>query len=173
MLGGDSPWLLKVLGISAYFRIGTIYTYAVWCDLKGKWVDRKWRRSPKSDKKLYKVYKKGLECTNAKGCVSEPLLHIEERFKFVVMCILHLGVGLGLVTNSPNSLARSVRTFHRPPGIVFKIASTVPRPKFCCSGCAGPARHALVVRHPPHSGACFGGAWPSSWWGVSRGGEKF
>ena len=24
------------------------------------------------------------------GCVSEPLLHMEERFKFVVMCILHL-----------------------------------------------------------------------------------
>ena len=84
-----------MLGISAYFRIGTIYTYAVWCDLKGKWVDRKWRRSPKSDKKLYNVYKKGLECTNAKGCVSEPLLHIEERFKFVVLCILHLVFWVG------------------------------------------------------------------------------
>ena len=95
MLGGDSPWLRKVLGISAYFRIGSIYTYAVWCDLKGKWVDRKWRRSPKSDKKLYKLYKKGLDCTNAKGCVSEPLLHIQERFRFVVMCIEHLVIRVG------------------------------------------------------------------------------
>ena len=95
MLGGDSPWLRKVLGISSYFRIGSIYTYATWCAIKGKWEDRKWRRSPKSDKKLYKLHKKGLDCTTAKGCVSEPLLHIEERFKFVVMCILHLVIPVG------------------------------------------------------------------------------
>ena len=84
MLGGNSPWLRKVLGISAYFRIGCIYTYAALCDLKGKWVDRKWRCLAKSDKKLYKPFKKGLNCTNATGCLSEPLLHIEERFKFVI-----------------------------------------------------------------------------------------
>ena len=35
MLGGDSPWHRNVLEISAYFRIGSFYTYAVWCDLKG------------------------------------------------------------------------------------------------------------------------------------------
>ena len=62
----------------------------MWCDLK-----EKWERSPKSDKTLYKRYKKGLDCTNAKGCVSEPLLHIEERFTFVVMCILHLVIQVG------------------------------------------------------------------------------
>ena len=95
MLVGDSPWLREVLGISAYFDIGSIYTYAVWCDLKGKWVDRKWRRSPQSDEKLYKLYKKRLDCTSAKECVSEPLLHIEEQLKFVVMCILHLVVRVG------------------------------------------------------------------------------
>ena len=81
---------MKVLGISAYFLIRSIYTYVVWCDLKGKWEDRKWRRSPKSDKKLYKLCKKWLDCTSTKGCVSEPLLHREEQLKFVVMCILHL-----------------------------------------------------------------------------------
>ena len=95
MLSGDSPWLRKVLGISSFLRIGSIYTYATWCEVKGKWEDRKWQRSPKSDKKLYKLHKKGLECTTAKGCVSEALLHIEERFKFVVMCILHLVIGVG------------------------------------------------------------------------------
>ena len=59
------------------------------------WEDLKWRRSPKGDNDLYKLCKKGLDCTNAKGCASEPLLHIEERFKFVVMCILHLVVRVG------------------------------------------------------------------------------
>ena len=95
MLGGDSPWLRKEPGVSSYFRIGSIYPYAVWCDLKGKWLDRKLRRSPKSDKRLYKRYKKGSTGINAKGCVSEPLLHIEERFKFVVTCILHLVTWVG------------------------------------------------------------------------------
>ena len=85
MLGGHSPWLHKMLGISSYFCTESIYTYATWCAVKGKWEDRKWWRSPKSDKKLYKLHKKGLDCTTAKGCVSEPLLHIEEQFKFVVM----------------------------------------------------------------------------------------
>ena len=66
ILGGDSPWLRKVLGISSYFRIGSIYTYATWCEVKGKWEDRKWRRSPKSDKTLYELHKKGLDCTTAK-----------------------------------------------------------------------------------------------------------
>ena len=50
MLGGDSQWLQKVLGTSSYFRIGSIYNYAVWCDLKGNWEDLKWRRSRNSDK---------------------------------------------------------------------------------------------------------------------------
>ena len=59
MLGGDSPWLRKVLGIPGYFRSGSIYTYAMWCAVKGKWEDRKWRRSPKSDKKLYKFTRRG------------------------------------------------------------------------------------------------------------------
>ena len=95
MLGGDSPWRRKVVGISACFCIGGIYTYAVWCDLKGKWEDRKWRRSPNSDRKLYKLYRKGLDRINTKGCVSEPLLHIDERFKFVLMCILHLVIWVG------------------------------------------------------------------------------
>ena len=95
MLGGDSPWLRKVLRISSHFPIGCINTYATWCDLKGKWEDQKWRRSPKSDKKLYKFHQKWLNRTTAKGCVSEPLLHIDERFKFVVMCILHLVIWVG------------------------------------------------------------------------------
>ena len=67
----------------------------MWCDLKGKWVDQKWRCSLKSDEKLCKLYKKGLDCTNAKGYVIEPLLHIEEGFKFSVMCILHLVFQVG------------------------------------------------------------------------------
>ena len=95
MLGGDSPWLRKVLGNSSYFRIGSISTYATWCDFKGKWEDRKWPHSPKRDKKLDKLHKKGLHSTNAKECVSEHLWHIEERFKFVVMCILHFVIRVG------------------------------------------------------------------------------
>ena len=95
MLGGDSPWLRKVLGILSYFHIGSIYTYATWCNRKGKCEDRNWQLSPKSDNKLYKLHKKGFDCTTAEGCVGELFLHIEERFKFLVMCILHLTIRVG------------------------------------------------------------------------------
>ena len=39
ILGGDLPWLRRVLRNSGHFRIVRIYTYAVWCDLKGRWED--------------------------------------------------------------------------------------------------------------------------------------
>ena len=102
----------------------------MWSEVKGKLEVRKWRRSPKSDKQLYELHKKGFDCTTAKGCVSEPLLHIEERFRFVVMCILHLVIRVGDYIYIPISLGRSASTFRRPLGIVFKIASIVPRPNF-------------------------------------------
>ena len=44
---------------------------------------------------LPRIRDAGLDCTNAKGCVSEPLLHIEERFKIVVMWILYLVIRFG------------------------------------------------------------------------------
>ena len=98
-----------MLAISASFGIVSIYTYAVWCDLKGKWEDQKWRLSPKSDKNIYKLYKKGLDCANAKRFVSEPLLHIEEQFKSVVMCILYLVIRVG------DYLTKSIRKKCKDP----------------------------------------------------------
>ena len=59
MLAGDSPWLRKVLGISSYFHIGSIYTYGMWCNLKVKWEDRKWRLSAKSDKNYINFMRRG------------------------------------------------------------------------------------------------------------------
>ena len=111
----------------------------------GKLGGPKVAASPKSDKKLYKLYKKGLDCTNAEGCLSEPLLHREEQFQFVLMCILHLVIRL--VTTSPNLLGRIVRTFHRPLGIVFKIASVVPRPKL--------VSRAMPLRMGKRHGSCW------------------
>ena len=92
MLGGDSPWRRRVLGISSYFRIGSTYIYATWCDLKEKWEDGKWRVHPRVTKIYIKFIRKGWIVP---PCVSEPLLHREERFKFVVMCILQLVIQVG------------------------------------------------------------------------------
>ena len=150
MLGGDSPWLRKVLGISSYFCIGSINTYTTWCEVKGKWEDREWWCSPKSDKKLYKVHKKGLDCTTGKGCVSEPLLHIEERFKFVVMCILHLVIRVG------DYLTKFIRRKckHLPPATRDRVQDHLncAKTKHSLKGHAIPEETSLLLANWRHIG---------------------
>ena len=39
-------------------------------------------------------YTGGASAFDARGCTKEPLLHIDDRHHFVVMCVLHLLIGV-------------------------------------------------------------------------------
>ena len=95
MLGGDSPWLRLLLGLSPYYAIGSIYSFSTWCSRRERWMNTKVRRTTHLDGKFRALYDKGLDCTRAKGCTSKPMLRVDDRTRFIVMCILHLVIRLG------------------------------------------------------------------------------
>ena len=95
MLGGDSPWLRLLLGLSPYYAIGSIYSFSTWCSRRERWMNTKVRRTTHLDGKFRALYDKGLDCTTAKGCTSKPMLRVDDRTRFIVMCILHLVIRLG------------------------------------------------------------------------------
>ena len=41
------------------------------------------------------LYTRGSTALDARGCTKQPLLHIHDRPHFVVMCVLHLRIGVG------------------------------------------------------------------------------
>ena len=49
MLGGDSPWLRLLLGLSPYFAIGSIYSFSTWCSRRERWMNTKVRRTTHLD----------------------------------------------------------------------------------------------------------------------------
>ena len=44
---------------------------------------------------MRRLYTHGATALDARKCTKEPLLHIDDRHHFVVMCVLHLVIGLG------------------------------------------------------------------------------
>ena len=41
------------------------------------------------------LYTCGATASDARGCTKESLLHVDDRHHFVVMCVLHLLIGVG------------------------------------------------------------------------------
>ena len=42
IIGGDSPWLRHILGLSTFYEIGSIYSSATWSRQKERWVGCEW-----------------------------------------------------------------------------------------------------------------------------------
>lgn len=88
-LGGDLPWLKKILGLTPVWQIPSIYSQARWGGLGG-WVDVGVQRTADTDratKGLTPVIGVGV------GVKSDPLLLLDR--KRVVVCVLHLVMAFG------------------------------------------------------------------------------
>lgn len=57
-LGGDSPWLRRILGISTCPQVGSLYNEGVWDNILG-WVRAHIRRTLTSDLAHYTDFLKG------------------------------------------------------------------------------------------------------------------
>ena len=95
IIGGDSPWLCHILGLSTFYEIGSIYSFATWCREKERWIGCEWRRSTRLEAKFLKYRKQGVSCVGAKGCIESPLLKVDDRIGCVIMCVLHLVIRCG------------------------------------------------------------------------------
>ena len=95
IIGGDSPWLRHILGLSTFYQIGSIYSFATWSRQTERWVGCEWRRSTSLEAKFLKYRKQGVSCVGTKGCIESPLLKVDYRIGCVIMCVLHLVIRIG------------------------------------------------------------------------------
>ena len=87
LLGGDRPWLRRLLGISVAHQVGSIFNKALRDNTAKHWNGIASWRTTQSDATnycRYQVTRKGLD---AARCTSEPLLVIARNRVF--LCILH------------------------------------------------------------------------------------
>ena len=83
-------------------------------------MNTKVRRTTHLDGKFRALYDEGLDCTTAQGCTSKPMLRVDDRTRFIVMCILHLVIRLG------DYLTHFIRAFcKRLPPLVRARVQTV------------------------------------------------
>ena len=95
IIRGHSPCLRHILGLSAFYEIGSIFSFAIWCREKTRWVGCEWRRSTQLEAKFIKYRKQGVSCVGAKGCMESPPLKVDDRIGCVIMWVLHLVIRSG------------------------------------------------------------------------------
>ena len=74
---GDSPWLCHVFGVSLWWGLGSLYTYALWNPASNQWEHTTTVRSWKGHKKVLKIVQRSrpkATVSDDYGCIRLPLL---------------------------------------------------------------------------------------------------
>ena len=98
IVGGDSPWLCHVFGLSVWWGVGPLYTYAMWNAASNQWEHSTTVRSWKEYRKLLKIFHRSRQkatVSDVYGCIRLPLLMVHDRYFSIVMCILHCLISVG------------------------------------------------------------------------------
>ena len=93
LLGGDQPWLRRLLGISVAPQVGSIFNEAVRDNTAKQWNGIAARRTTRSDANNHRRYLKTRKSLDAAGCTGDPLLVIARNRVF--LCILHCCMAFG------------------------------------------------------------------------------
>ena len=116
LLGGDQPWLRRLLGISVAPQVGSIFNEAVRDNTAKQWNGIAARRTTRSDANNHRRYLMTRKSLDAAGCTGEPLLVIARNRVF--LCILHCCMAFGRlfvafleaqVGNHPHEVAGEVQ----------------------------------------------------------------
>ena len=93
LLGGDQPWLRRVLGISLLSQLGSVFNQAVRDNTAEQWNGVAARRTTESEATNHRWYRVTGKSLGAAGCTGEPLLVI--AIKRVFLCSLHCCMAMG------------------------------------------------------------------------------
>ena len=116
-LGGDSPWLRHVLGITTHWMVASLYSFGIWDNraLGGAEVPRSaqanalWHDQVRSGKMLP---------VQGRGCTHNPLLQVPNPYFQVVMCFLHALMCIGrIVANEVHSVCMG-----QQPAVIVEVA---------------------------------------------------
>ena len=93
LLGGDRPWLRRLLGISVAPQVGSIFNEAVRENTAKQWNGIAARRTTRSNANNHRRNLMPRKSLDAVGCTGEPLLVIARNRVF--LCILHCCMAFG------------------------------------------------------------------------------
>ena len=85
LLGGDRPWLRRLLGISVAPQVGSIFNEAVCDNTAKRWNGIAARRATRSDANNHRRYMVTRNSLDAARCSGEPLLVLARNRVF--LCI--------------------------------------------------------------------------------------
>ena len=116
IVGGDSPWLRHAFGLSVWWGVGSLYTYAMWNAAGNQWEHTTTVCSWKGQKFLKILQRSPPNATVSGffGCIRLPPLKVQDRYFLIVMCILHCLISVGkqttiYVRRYAKTVARAVR----------------------------------------------------------------
>ena len=97
IVGGDSPRLRHVFGLSVWWGVGSLYTYAMWNAASNQWEHTTTVRSWKGHGKFLKIFHRSrpkATVSDVYGCIRLPLLMVHDGYFSIVMCILHCSISV-------------------------------------------------------------------------------
>ena len=101
IVGGDSPWLRHVFGLSVWWGVRSPYTYAMWNGASNQWEHSTTVRSWKGHRKFLNVFHRSrpkATVSDVYRCIRLPLLRMHDRYFSIVMCITHCLISVGKQT---------------------------------------------------------------------------
>ena len=101
IVGGDSPSFRHVFGLSVWWGVGSLYTYAMWNAASNQWEHTTTVRSWKGHRKFLKIFHRSRPkptVSDVYGCIRLPLLMVHDRYFSIVICILHCLISVGKQT---------------------------------------------------------------------------
>ena len=93
ILGGDQPWLRRLLGIIVPPQVGSIFNEAVRDNTAKRWNGITAPRTTQSDATTHRLYRMTGKSVDVAGCTGEPLLviAINRVFLFILHCCMAFG----------------------------------------------------------------------------------
>ena len=93
-IGGDLPWLKRLLGISVCPQVASLYHEGVWDPVEEAYMGCEIRRSDDTDAALHEMYTQDGRSLDNRGCIGKPILTHPNRLNFVA-CVLHCSMAMG------------------------------------------------------------------------------
>ena len=111
-VGGDQPWLRRLLGVSTCPQVGSLFNEGIWDHTQKEWRGDTVRRSMESDALHHSAFQAGTRSLAAAGCSTTPILKVPRSH--VLICILHcvMAVGrlvAGYISREAQSLGKGVQ----------------------------------------------------------------
>ena len=93
VIGGDHPFVRRLIGVSTSPLVGSIYNMGVWDKVAAAWVNVETRRTLDREEAARRRYKEIGRSLENGGCIGDP--HIVVDRCMVFLCILHCCMAIG------------------------------------------------------------------------------